>query len=281
MSALHKDSASGTEFLLRRGDPTKCLVMLHGIGSNAHSFDRLVDCLPPDWTVLSWNAPGYGLSEPVAGTAPSVRDYADRLRALVRELDIRRLSLVGHSLGTLIAGEFAYLFPELVSELVLISCAQGYGMKPGEPLPDKAAARLHALDEMGSQAFAQQRAPRLLFDPEAQPEVRAEAVAAMAAINPGGYAQAVHMLAAGNLSHRMRAVQAPCLVMVGSQDRITPPQQSRLVVEALEAGGITTSCYREIAGAGHLAHQEKPKLVAAEIRDFVRFRHSAFEEVQR
>lgn len=281
MSAMTKSTASGTEFLLRDGDPGKCLVLLHGIGSNAHSFDRLCDLLPSDWKLVSWNAPGYGRSDPLSGTAPRAWDYANRLHSLVQALDLQRFTLVGHSLGTLIAGEFAFRFPRPLCELVLISCAQGYGKKPEEQLPEKAAARLRSLDELGPQAFARARAPKLLFDPDGQPELRAEAITAMAAIRPGGYAQAVHMLAAGDLAARMRTVQAPCLVMVGSQDRITPPEQSRQIYEALMAGGNETSCYREIANAGHLAHQEKPDLVAAEIRDFVRFGQTALEEVQR
>lgn len=282
MSMKTKSSVAGIEFLSRQGDPDKTLVMLHGIGSNAHTFDRLGACFPKDWTLLSWNAPGYGGSQPLSNPRPRAGDYAEQLGVFASELGLQRFSLIGHSLGTLIAAEFAAINPDRIDEVVLMSCAQGYGMKEGAELPEKAAARLQALKELGPQAFAEARAPNLMHDPEGQPDICRGAIEAMASINPDGYAQAVHMLAAGDLAARMPAVIAPCLLMVGSHDRITPPEQSRRAFEALQAAGRGASCsYREIADAGHIAHQEKSEKVASEIRAFVRFSQPSLEEAQR
>ncbi len=282
MSAMTKHTAVGIEYLLRSGDPTKCLVLLHGIGSNAHTFDRLCDRLPADWTLLSWSAPGYGGSEPLADPKPRAGDYAEKLNLLTQELGLQRLSLVGHSLGTLIATEFAVNYRGVVDEVVLMSCAQGYGMREGDPLPERAAARLRYLEALGPRIFAETRAPKLMSDPEGQPEVCAGAVEAMATIDPYGYSQAVHMLAVGHLAARMPAVKAPCLVMVGEHDRITPPEQSRMAYEALKSVDNAPPCaYREIPDAGHIAHQERPGPVADEISGFVRFGQASFEEASR
>ncbi len=282
MSTMTKHAAVGIEYLLRSGDPTKCLVLLHGIGSNAYTFDRLCDRLPPDWTLLSWTAPGYGGSEPLADPKPRAGDYAGKLHLLARELGLQRFSLVGHSLGTLIATEFAVNYRSMVDEVVLMSCAQGYGMRKGDALPEKAAARLRNLKDLGLRIFAETRAPKLMNDPEGQPEVCAGAVEAMATIDPYGYAQAVHMLAAGHLAARMPAVKAPCLVMVGEYDRITPPEQSKMAYEALKSADNAPPCaYREIPDAGHIVHQERPGPVADEISGFVRFSRTSFDEASR
>lgn len=246
------------------------MVLLHGIGSNASSFERLAKHLPEDWTLLAWNAPGYGQSESLSNSEPLPRHYADRLHEFLVALDTGSSVLVGHSLGTLIAVDFAARYPGGVDGLVLIACAQGYGMRAGDPLPASARTRLQDLDRLGPGEFAESRAPRLLAAPDSDVELRKDAIAAMASINRGGYAQAVHMLASGNLSAAAAAVKSPSLVLVGKQDRITPAEQSRNVHIALQrSGSAFDHCYREIENAGHLVHQEKPEMVAAVIAQFV------------
>lgn len=276
MSTMTPKSLAGLECLWRDGDPRQCLVMLHGIGSNARSFERLCDHLPADWTLLSWNAPGYGGSAALPIERPVASDYADRLAALVDELGLPSFALLGHSLGTLFAADFAARHADRVSRLVLMSCAQGYGMTPGDELPEKAAARLRNLEQLGPQAFAAERAPNLLHDSAARPDLAEDAVAAMAAINPAGYAQAVNALAAGDLVGDAPDIKTPTLVVVGSQDRITPPEQSRNMHDALLSTGTATE-YLEVGTAGHLVHQEKTAAVAAEI---TRFLHASEPAIQ-
>ncbi len=280
MTAMTPRSVAGFECLWRDGDPQRCLVMLHGIGSNAGTFERLCDRLPEDWTLLSWNAPGYGGSAPLPMERPVAADYADRLAALVDALALPGFALLGHSLGTLFAADFAARHPQRVTRLVLMSCAQGYGMAAGDELPEKAAARLRSLERLGPQAFAEERAPNLLHNPATRPDLAADAVAAMAAIDPAGYAQAVHALAAGNLAAAATRIKAPTLVVVGTGDRITPPEQSRRMHEALVSNGREAAAeYLEIDAAGHLVHQEKPGPVGAEITRFLRSDEPATQRV--
>ncbi|MFT7595430.1 MAG: pimeloyl-ACP methyl ester carboxylesterase, partial [Paracoccaceae bacterium] len=225
---------AGLRARMRAGDPDKCLVMLHGIGSNSSSFDRLAAQMPDDITLIAWNAPGYPGSAALPSLHPVAADYAQRLLDLATALTLPRFTLLGHSLGTLIATEFAALYPQQVNSLILLACAQGYGIKPGTPLPDKAAKRLDDLATLGPQTFAQTRAPNLMHAPDSQPDVKAEAIKTMASITPDGYAQAVHMLATGTLLLRAADVATPSLVLVGAKDRITPPTQSLATHQALQ-----------------------------------------------
>lgn len=270
MNVPRLTTISGTEFLWRAGTGPNCLVLLHGVGSNAHSFDPLFERLPADWSLVSWNAPGYGTSVPLPSAQPTAAAYAERLQDLADSLSLDRFAIAGHSLGTLIATEFARRHPQRVTALVLISCAMGYRIPAGAPLPEKAAARLRDLERLGPRAFAEARAPNLLHDPDPRTDLLGDAIEAMAAINPDGYAQAVHMLASGNLAAAAAGVQAPALVLVGAEDRVTPPDQSRRTYGALRLAGAEAGTeYREIEGAGHLVHREKPDAVAAEIIRFL------------
>ena len=44
------------------GPATSLVVLLHGVGSNAHSFEPLLQEIPSSIEAIAWNAPGYGQS---------------------------------------------------------------------------------------------------------------------------------------------------------------------------------------------------------------------------
>lgn len=246
------------------------VIMLHGIGSDASSFDRLLGHLPADWNVVAWNAPGYGGSKPLADPAPDARDYAVRLMEFVEALGIGSMILVGHSLGTLVAAEFTFSHPDRVHGLILMACAQGYGMNKGDALPAKAADRLDALARLGPLEFATQRAPRLMAHPETQPDILADAIDAMSRIERAGYGQAVHALSCGDLVQSAARIAVPSLVLVGLEDKITPPDQSRKTHAALsDCAPDHAHDWAEIENAGHIVHQQRPKTVAAAFSGFV------------
>lgn len=239
------------------------LVALHGIGSEARAFDSLAAALP-GWRMIAWEAPGYGPTEALPIDWPTARDYAAALKAFLDARGLDRVHLLGHSLGTLIGAAFAKDHPDRVATLTLASCAQGGGAAPGH-LPEKQAARLDDLQRLGAAEFARTRAPRLVFQPETHPDLVAKVNAAMAKIKLPGYAQAVRMLASGNLSADCAALAVPTVVVVGAEDVVTPPEQSNAAHAALpdaHRGALTL-----IPGAGHALHQQAPAALAEAILD--------------
>jgi pimeloyl-ACP methyl ester carboxylesterase len=244
------------------------LVLLHGIGSNADCFRPLMQALASPYACFAWNAPGYMDSEPLTADWPDASDYAAALNGLLDRLAVGRCVLLGHSLGTLIAARFALLEAKRVAALFLVSPALGYGTRKGEPLPRPVAARLEGLDQLGAEAFAAQRAPSLLADPDASLDVLRSVRAAMAAVRRPGYDQAARLLAGGRLLDDAAKLAVPVAVLTGVQDRITPPEHARRVYAAL-TGERERHAYGEIPGAGHAVCQEKPQETARLIGQFV------------
>ena len=247
------------ELAERAGDGRTC-VLLHGIGSNAFSFLPLVAELPADWRILVWNAPGYGRSEPLAGDWPLARDYAEALAAVLDELAIRRVTLLGHSLGALMGASFAAARRDRVDHLVLASPALGHGIPRGNVLSASAQARIDDLGIEGPEEFAARRSSRLVFEPERNP-VHVEAVRrAMSQVRLPGYAQAARMLSAGRLLDDLAQITVPTDVIVGSDDRITPSDGARCAHDALRAPW--RGRFVEVPQAGHAIVQEKPAALA-------------------
>lgn len=248
----------GSVSFLNRPGPGPCIVFLHGIGSNARSFEPVFQLLPNHLNLIAWNAPGYLGSSPLREATPEPRHYARALADFMDVVKIKRASIVGHSLGTLMAAEFARMCPDRVEALILAASANGYGMQPDQELPEKAAARIADLEKLGPTRFAQARAGNLLHDPEGHPDQVAAVAAEMAQVNAVGYAQAVHMLASGNLKAVMPDVLTRPGFIIGTEDRVTPMDQTIAASDAWAAAHGKQPSVAVIEGAGHAVHVQKP-----------------------
>lgn len=94
------------------------VVLLQGGPQDLHFWDAQVGPLARHFTVLRHDPRGCGLSE-----APHGQPFAAHadVRALLDQLFMDRVHLVGHSLGGRVALDFAMAFPERVSCLVLVA----------------------------------------------------------------------------------------------------------------------------------------------------------------
>jgi pimeloyl-ACP methyl ester carboxylesterase len=257
-TAIERGDIAGVEFLRRPGSGAGTLVLLHGIGSNARSFEPLMSALDDARSLLAWNAPGYGGSRALPVPAPTPRNYADALKAMLDRLEITSAAIVGHSLGCLFAASFAATYPERVRAVALLSPALGYRVAAGAPLPPTVQSRIDEIESLGPTAFAAKRAARLVGEPDRHPHVVEAVRSAMAQVNPAGYAQAVRALGAGDLLSDIARITGPALVAVGSNDVITPPDNARTACAAFPRA----AAFHEVAGAGHAMPQEQPDAVA-------------------
>ena len=231
------------------------LLALHGIGSRAQGWARLAACLP-GWRVIGWEAPGYGPSNPLPVDWPVAAEYAAAALRLLDGLGVERAHVTGHSLGTLIGAALAVLAPGRVQTLTLASCAQGGGIARGAALPAAHQARIDDLTRLGREAFAAARAPRLFHD--APGALVAEATATMASVTLPGYAQAVRMLASGDLAADCARIKAPTAVIVGAEDTVTPPAQSARAHAALP----NPRAFVTVPGCGHALPLQAPQALA-------------------
>ena len=261
------------------GEP---LLLLHGVGSSSASwvdFMAVAQDYFPGKRLIAWDAPGYGDSSPLPQASPGSADYAAALVALLDALGIDSLVLIGHSLGSLIAGAFAAAHPERVRSLVLLDPAGGYGAATAEARQKVIDGRLGMLAELGPQGMADQRGAALLSTKATFSA--AELVKwSMGRVNPHGYAQAVRMLAAGRLAEdvarygesktaQLKAAAPdsvlpvaalPVAVMCGSDDTVTPEAGCRSIAAACP-GAI----YETLPGLGHAGYVEAPHAVAAQL----------------
>ena len=228
------------------------LILLHGIGSNSRSWSRQIEDLSTRFTVIAWDAPGYGRSsDPPATIRPSMRFYAACLRGLLDSMSLQGVFLLGHSTGGVIAQEFYRLYPDYVRALILSDTRYVASQ-------DGLERRLQSIRSLTPEQLAAERAPKLLSR-DASPDLVQEVISIMSQVRPAGYEFAAIALAESDTRDVVRNLRVPTLLIWGAEDEITP------VWEELPAGAEV----RIIPDAGHLCYIEQPARFNEVVREFL------------
>jgi pimeloyl-ACP methyl ester carboxylesterase len=234
-------------------------VLLHGIGSASGNWlEQLLAASASNTRssdVLAWDAPGYGASDPLPMAHPGASDYASRLWAWLDALDVdpsRPITLVGHSLGALVAAAATLQAPKRVQRLVLLAPAQGYGNAEPRVRQQKLSDRLANLEHLGPAGMARKRAAAML-SAHASSEQVALVAQMMAGIDVHGYTQAAHMLSNADLATDLVRLACPMTIASGSADTVTPAAGCEALARQLgtpyvSLGDVGHSCALEAAG---------------------------------
>jgi esterase len=102
------------------GNPDKPpFVMVHGIARIAHTFDHIAPKFRDQYHVIAYDMRGHGDSawDPAANYL--VEDHVKDLEALVQQLGLKRLTLLGNSTGGRVVQVYAGLHPENVAALIV------------------------------------------------------------------------------------------------------------------------------------------------------------------
>src|SRR2546423_1990322 len=100
----------------RRRPAHSPLVIVHGLGDRAASWERFAALMQPQTAVIAIDLPGHG-------EAPPAHDYhygslVEHLQTAVRSME--RFALLGHSVGAAVAWLFAARHPTRVTHLILV-----------------------------------------------------------------------------------------------------------------------------------------------------------------
>ena len=96
------------------------LLLIHGLGSSTRDWEKQVELFAREYQVITLDLPGHGRSDKPPGPY-SIGMFADDTVALVRELGVAPLHVVGISMGGMVAFELTVRFPELVRSLTVVN----------------------------------------------------------------------------------------------------------------------------------------------------------------
>jgi pimeloyl-ACP methyl ester carboxylesterase len=123
----------------------KAILCIHGITANCRCWDVIADALSPSHTVLAMDLRGRGLSG-APSTGYSMEHHSRDILAVLDDLGLERVVLMGHSLGAFISLIFGAKHPERVDRIILVDG----GGKLSEDQLDKVFAGIKpSLDRLG------------------------------------------------------------------------------------------------------------------------------------
>ncbi|WP_438397297.1 alpha/beta fold hydrolase [Caballeronia sp. DA-9] len=275
-SRISGDTAAGTRFSLyasRTGEPVETVVLIHGVGMNHSVWVRQIDALTARFQVLAYDMLGHGESV-LPSANPTLADYAVQLAALLEHLRISRTHVVGHSMGALVALEFALTNPARTLSVAALNAV--YDRTPAQrSAVMKRAMTLHEIPaEAGKDAHknaiagADATIARWFGEPVPAHLIQAaqDLRSLLTNVNSVGYARTYRLFASSDDAHigRLGELCAPALFLTGEFDPNSSPAMSKAMAAATRNGQAEV-----ISGARHMMNVTDPSPVNERLLGFL------------
>ena len=249
---------AGSLFVEQSGDRlTTSQVLLHGFTQTSRSWNRYIDFIDPQQSIIRVDAPGHGGSSTVAA------DLTTTAQMVVEQCGFG--DYIGYSMGARLALHIALLHPKNVRRLVLVSSSPGL-QSPNERLTrvqsDEKLAR--EIAEIGVATFVEKWLSGPLFagltstPADIQDRLRNSS---------DGLASSLRLCGTGaqqSLWDRLPELTMPVLLIVGERDQkflqIGHEMKSRI--------GMSAELV-VIENAGHSVHLEQPEHCQSVIASFL------------
>jgi len=229
------------------------LIMLHGIGRVAHTFDHIAPHFAANYHVMAVDMRGHGDSDWDPKGAYLVEDYVKDIEGLAQQLRLRNIVIWGNSTGGRVAQVFAGLHPELVAAVI----SEDVGPERPTQVAESVTRQLKQEDEKGW-ASEEELLMQLKGPTSRTPEEILRAYA-----HYGSKRRADGRIiwkrdpAIGNgfipteLWRFVRQIKSPIIYVVGGRSTIVPAATQEELKKALPQAEIVT-----IPGAGHYPSEE-------------------------
>lgn len=110
-------------YRIEGNDSAPTLVLIHGTAASLHTWDGWVEALKPDFNIVRFDLPAFGLTGPSPKRDYSKQAYVEFLDSFVEQLGLTHFHLAGNSLGGDIAWNYAATYPDKVDKLVLVDAS--------------------------------------------------------------------------------------------------------------------------------------------------------------
>lgn len=240
------------------------VVLLHAFPLSAAMWLPQRESLADSFRIITPDLRGFGGS-PLGDDEPSLDAMADDVAALLDVKGIDRVVLGGLSMGGYVTMAFLRRHGDRVSAIVLADTRAGADTEAAAANRERIASAV--LTEGGAGVLLSDVLPTLVGDTTKQRRgmVFGRVKALVESAPPAAVAWAQRAMAARPDSFEtLRGVQVPALVLVGSEDGLTPLAEAEAMVEALPDAKLVA-----VPAAGHLSAVEAPEEFTAALRGFL------------
>lgn len=253
LASTFSGKAGATAYSVRgRGE---AVVLVHGVGMDRHIWQPQVIELARRFQVVAYDMLGHGGSDlPPEGV--TLDAYADQLRALLDHLDISQADVVGHSMGALVAIEFALTHPVRTRSVAALNAVF-------QRSPEQRAAVESRAAMLKTEGLGEVVAPTLQrwFGHPVPAELQDAAALTgrlLRSVDPVGYARTYEIFAMSDRMHadRLPALAPPALFMTADGDLNSSPSMSHAMADLAPRGRAHV-----IEGGRHMMTVTHPQAV--------------------
>ncbi|ANI12759.1 3-oxoadipate enol-lactonase [Pseudomonas citronellolis] len=252
---------AGTSYLATgQGQP---VVLIHGVGLNKEMWGGQIVGLAPHYRVIAYDMLGHGASpRPESGTG--LVGYAAQLRELLDHLQIPQATVIGFSMGGLVARAFALHHPQRLQGLVILNSVFNRSAEQRAGVIE----RTRQAAEHGPDANAEAALSRW-FSREYQAANPAQIAAirqTLASNDPQGYLTTYELFATQDMyrADDLGSIQAPTLVATGELDPGSTPEMARQLAARIPGAQVAI-----LDEQRHMMPVESPRLVNQVLLDFL------------
>lgn len=255
-------AANGTNLHAESVGEGEDVILIHALGLSGDAWWQQVADLARGYRVLTYDVRGHGRSDRPPGPY-SLDLFAEDLRALIEALGVRRAHVVGLSLGGMIAQTYALRYAGRLHSLVLCDTSSGYSAEERQVFHQRA----DTAEREGMESLVTPTLERWFTDAyrEANPGPVGRIASVLRANEPLAYAATCRAIAELDLTGRLAEIRVPTMVVVGEEDKGTPPAMARVIAQ-----GIPGARLEIVRGAAHLVPVEKAEVFNALACDFLR-----------
>lgn len=228
------------------------IIFIHGFPFNKSMWDKQLKALKENYRVIAYDVRGHGNSDAGKGDF-SIELFANDLLTFMDALKIDKAMLCGLSMGGYIALNAVEKYPDRFDALILsdTTCVAD--------TPEAKEKRLKVIESIkksGVEKYAEESIKNL-FAPESL-STKKEEIAAVREMIVNTSKQSLYKTLQAfykrkETCSKLHDINVPVLIVVGKEDKITPPEAAQMMHEKIE-----DSILYIIEHAGHLSNIENP-----------------------
>ena len=245
------------------------VLFAHGFGCDQNMWRHVAPHFEDEFTVLTFDHVGAGGSD-LSAYDPvrhgSLRGYAEDVLAIVHELDLKDVVLVGHSVSAMIAVLASVAEPDRFDKLVLVGPSPRYTDDDGYTGGFTEADITELLESLDSNylGWSSALAPVIMGNPH-RPELGAELTASFCRTDPEIARRFAHVTFLSDNRADLARVSVPTLILQCTNDVIAPVAVGEYVRDAIPGADLVL-----LDATGHCPNLSAPEATTAAIAAFVR-----------
>lgn len=259
--------AAGLRWHVQLAGDGPSMLLVHGTAASTHSWRDLMPILSQRCRVLAVDLPGHGFTEGAPKQQTSINGMSGVLAKLLRELAFEPQFVVGHSAGAVILCRM--VLDGAIRPYVIVSINGAFLPLGGmvgrlfSPFAKLLASSAFLPRLLASRVSKASNVARVLAGTGSHLSEQGVSYYAQLVSNPRHLAGALGMMSQWDLDafvREMPQLNVPLALLVAGNDHAVPPRQATQVAER-----VATATLEALPGLGHLAHEERPQLVAERI----------------